>query len=74
MSNLLHGHAGIVADAAKTVSYSTSVGLMASATADFMNDNVGVIGGILGIATWVLNWVYKDKDIKLRARSLGVED
>ena len=66
-------HASEIATVAKTITYSTSVGLMVGSTMDFMNENVGVVGGIGMFATWVLTWVYKQKDnrrkdIEMKAR------
>ncbi len=59
-------HASEIATVAKTITYSTSVGLMVGSTMDFMNENVGVVGGIGMFATWLLTWIYKQKEYKLK--------
>lgn len=33
-----------------------------------MNENVGTVGGLLGIATFILNWVYKQKEENRKKR------
>jgi len=57
-----------IAAIAKTASYSTSAGMIFSSTADFMNHNVGVVGGLIGIATWLVNWYYRDKELKIKIK------
>ena len=66
MNHFLESHAGEVAVTAKAASYSVSIGMIASSTMNFMNENVGFIGGVLGIGTFFLNWVYKRKEHKLK--------
>lgn len=56
----------------KVFSYVVSVCLVtvdfAEASIVFMNNNVGAVGGILGIATFILNWVYKQKEANRKKR------
>jgi len=66
MRQYLAEHSQQVADIAKTISYSTSAGMMFSSAADYMNDNVGVVGGLLGIVTLAINTYYRHKEYKLK--------
>jgi len=62
MRQYLTEHSQQVADVAKNISYSTSAGMMFSSAADYMNENVGVVGGLLGIATLAINTHYRHKE------------
>lgn len=81
MKQLLDERAGEVAIILKNSTYLTSIGLISSAAFDFLNNNIGVVGAGLGLATFMLNYYfnkkkleldtkYKQKDYELRAKSL----
>jgi hypothetical protein len=69
MSQYITEHSQQIANIAKNISYSTSAGMMASSAADFMNDNVGVVGGLLGLATLAVNTYYRRKEYKIKEAS-----
>ena len=68
---LLHEHDWI-ANIMKGFSYIVSACLVtvdfASGSITFMNQNIGAVGGLLGIATFILNWVYKQKEENRKKR------
>ena len=68
---LIHQHDWI-ANIMKMFSYIVSACLVTVDFAEnsiaFMNENVGTVGGLLGIATFILNWVYKQKEENRKKR------
>lgn len=52
------------ATVASAISYITSAGLVVGQIFDFMNQNAGAFGVILGFLTFFINWHYQHKRYK----------
>lgn len=81
MKHFIEQNTNEISAIAKNSSYLTSLGLMFGSITDFMNDNIGFIGGLLGGATLGINFYfererkktyreYQEKDYQLKKQAL----
>lgn len=57
-------HSGFLAKVGAWLTYFFSGGLMLGDAMDWINDNTGVVGLVLGLISLAINWYYKHKESK----------
>ena len=65
MRHFIENHTNEIVTIAKNSSYLTSASLVFGSAVEFMNENVGAVGGTIGIATWALNYHFNKKKLLL---------
>lgn len=63
-------HSSFLSKVFAYLSYLFSGGLIAGDMLDFLNENYGAVGSFVAVATLLITWYYKRKELKILEQSL----